>query len=70
MIDPYFESKDFTLYLGDAIEIINQFDKEYFDLIFADPPYFLSNDGIIIKINNNIIIMLKNYLIRISGNLF
>ncbi len=46
MIQPYFEEKEFLLYLGDVIEVLNQFKEEEFDLIFADPPYFLSNDGI------------------------
>jgi len=35
MINPYFKAKDFVLFHGDAIEILNQFDEEYFDLIFA-----------------------------------
>ena len=46
MLNSYFESKDFVLYLGDAIEILNQIEEKSIDLIFADPPYFLSNDGI------------------------
>ena len=46
MLEPYFREKDFTLYHGNALEILDQFEKEKFDLIFADPPYFLSNDGI------------------------
>ena len=46
MIKPYFEEKNFILYHGDAIEVLKQFKEEYFDLIFADPPYFLSNDGV------------------------
>ncbi|MFX0188121.1 MAG: DNA-methyltransferase [Candidatus Hodarchaeota archaeon] len=46
MLEPYFQEKNFILYLGDAIEILNQFQSDKFDLIFADPPYFLSNDGI------------------------
>ena len=46
MLEPYFKEKNFVLYLGDTIEILNQFESEEFDLIFADPPYFLSNDGI------------------------
>ena len=33
MINPYFEAKNFVLFHGDAIEILNQFDKEHFDLI-------------------------------------
>jgi len=46
MLKPYFKEKNFVLYQGDAIEILNQFKSERFELIFADPPYFLSNDGI------------------------
>ena len=34
------------LYQGDALELLRQAKSEMFDLIFADPPYFLSNDGI------------------------
>jgi site-specific DNA-methyltransferase (adenine-specific) len=46
MIEPYFKEKNFALYYGNALEILDQFESEKFDLIFADPPYFLSNDGI------------------------
>jgi site-specific DNA-methyltransferase (adenine-specific) len=46
MIKPYFDEKDFTLYHGDAIKLLNQFESNKFDLIYVDPPYFLSNDGI------------------------
>lgn len=33
------------LCLGDAVETLNQFPAESIDLIFADPPYGLSNGG-------------------------
>ena len=33
------------LYLGDCIEIMKKLERNKIDLIFADPPYFLSNDG-------------------------
>lgn len=46
MMVPYFSEDEFILYHGDALEILNQFPKKKFDLIFVDPPYFLSNDGI------------------------
>ena len=46
MIDPYFEEKNFILYYGDALDILDQFESNKFDLIYADPPYFLSNNGI------------------------
>lgn len=50
MILPYFKSTDkaFTLLQGDCVELLNQFDFK-FDMIFADPPYFLSNDGISVQ---------------------
>lgn len=47
---PYFKSDDraFTLLHGDCIELLKQFSFK-FDMIFADPPYFLSNGGISIQ---------------------
>jgi len=46
-LTPYYRSKygDFTLLEGDCCKLLPQF-KFKFDMIFADPPYFLSNDGI------------------------
>lgn len=41
-------SDDFKLFKGDCFEILPKF-KGKFDLIFADPPYFLSNDGLSIQ---------------------
>lgn len=50
MIHPYYKSddKDFTLVQGDCLQILKDFDFE-FDMIFADPPYFLSNGGISVQ---------------------
>lgn len=42
---PYFAVGDATLYLGDVIETLSKLPEESIDLIFADPPYNLSNDG-------------------------
>jgi site-specific DNA-methyltransferase (adenine-specific) len=43
----YFTSsnKDFTVIQGDCVETLSKF-KFGFDMVFADPPYFLSNGGI------------------------
>ena len=46
MIKPYFKEEDFTLYHGDTLNILNQIENNKYELIFVDPPYFLSNDGI------------------------
>lgn len=42
---PYFKHKDFALYLGDSIGLMGQMEPESVDMIFADPPYNLSNGG-------------------------
>jgi len=48
---PYFESQDkrVVLYQGDAIMLLGKMESESFDLIFADPPYFLSTGGMTCK---------------------
>lgn len=39
-------SRGIRLYQGDALVLLKRSKAEMFDLIFADPPYFLSNGGI------------------------
>jgi len=43
------EDLEVKLYLGDSIELIKEIDEGSIDMIFADPPYFLSNGGITCK---------------------
>lgn len=47
MIVPFYKSPDraFTIVNGDSFDILSEFEFK-FDMIFADPPYFLSNGGI------------------------
>lgn len=45
-MNPYFKDNNFILYHENTLDILKKLDKKSFDLIFADPPYFLSNDGI------------------------
>lgn len=42
----YFETEESQLILGDSFEILKKMKSESVDMIFADPPYFLSNDGV------------------------
>ena len=44
MLQPYFKSpnSDFTLYQGDTMQLLSQINQKI-DMIFADPPYFLSS---------------------------
>ncbi len=50
MLESFFKSKDknFTLLYDDCFEVLPEFEFQ-FDMIFADPPYFLSNDGLTIQ---------------------
>ena len=42
----YYKDKDFELLHGDALLLLKKIKSQSVDMIFADPPYFLSGDGI------------------------
>ena len=42
----YYKTSDFELHLGDSFQILQELPSKCIDMIFADPPYFLSGDGI------------------------
>lgn len=50
MMTSFYKAQDarFTLLLGDCVELMRQFEFQ-FDMVFADPPYFLSNGGFSIQ---------------------
>lgn len=42
---PYFQGDNFVLYNADSLKILEQLPENSVDMIFADPPYNLSNGG-------------------------
>mgnify|MGYP001582103415 FL=1 len=42
---PYFHKDDFVLYQGDCLKILEELPENSIDMVFADPPYNLSNGG-------------------------
>lgn len=40
---PYFSKENFVLYNADCLKILEQLPENSIDMIFADPPYFLSS---------------------------
>jgi site-specific DNA-methyltransferase (adenine-specific) len=43
--DEHSRGPGFRIYGGDSLELLGKFEEGAFDLVFADPPYFLSNGG-------------------------
>lgn len=42
----YYEDEGFKLVQGDSLKVLKKLEPKSIDMIFADPPYFLSSDGI------------------------
>ena len=42
---PYYKSENAVVFNGDGLEILSSFPENSIDMIYADPPYMLSNDG-------------------------
>lgn len=49
MVKPFFESENILLHQGNCLDILSKLQEKSVDMIFADPPYFLSNGGISCK---------------------
>src|SRR6187549_3168196 len=46
---PYARGDRYRLFQGDSLEVLESLAPESVDLVFADPPYFLSNGGFTCK---------------------
>ena len=44
--DVFFQDESFTLLKGDSFKLLKKIEPKSVDMIFADPPYFLSSGGI------------------------
>ncbi len=42
---PYFSEGNFVLYNADSLNLLKELPENSIDMIFADPPYNLSNGG-------------------------
>ena len=45
MQKPYYEKPKFKLYQANCLDILSEFPENSVDMVFADPPYLLSNGG-------------------------
>lgn len=48
-MDKYYQKEGVTLVHGNCLDILKEIPENFVDVIFADPPYFLSNGGISCK---------------------
>ncbi len=46
MHNPYYKDNNFSLYLRDSLSLMRDMPEKSVDMIYADPPYMLSNGGI------------------------
>ena len=46
MNNVFFDGTDFELLLGDSFKLLKKMEPKSVDMIFADPPYFLSDGGV------------------------
>jgi site-specific DNA-methyltransferase (adenine-specific) len=52
----FFEDKDFELVHGDSLKLLKKLSEKSIDMVFADPPYFLSNGGVSCQSGKQVIV--------------
>lgn len=62
----YFKDENVELYHDDCLNILGKLPENSIDMIFADPPYFLSNNGLTIK-NGKVSSVNKGHWDKSSG---
>ena len=45
MQKPYYDKPKFKLYQSDCLDLLAELPENSVDMVFADPPYLLSNGG-------------------------
>lgn len=68
MQKPYYISENFTLYHGDLHKVIKNIPPNSVDMIFADPPYFLSNGGVSCHAGKQVLVDKANWDKGISSS--
>ncbi|UQY80004.1 Modification methylase DpnIIB [Candidatus Hepatincola sp. Av] len=63
---PYFSNNNFTLYCHNCLELMKKLTTNSIDMIFADPPYMLSNDGLTCK-NGKLVTVNKGHWDKSNG---
>jgi DNA modification methylase len=58
----YFKEKNFVLYHSDLFDVLSDLPEHSIDMIFADPPYNLSNDGFSIRVKG--LKQIMNFTVR------
>lgn len=53
---PYFKSPSFVLYNADSLALMSQLPENSIDMVFADPPYNLSNGGFSVHAGKRVIV--------------
>ena len=51
-VSPYYCTETEMLFLDDTFSVLKKLAPSSVDMVFADPPYFLSNDGITCHLDN------------------